>query len=426
MKKKLINPANPKKKHRPLLRALLEQTSDSTQGWQEATYYQITYKKKKIKVALTSTVIQRESKNGGARYEAIDSTPLGKGSFGVVYPINATIRMTHDDVLIKHKPYGKRRIAKQRPHTYRTMDDAVKEYNLTEKTPHSHAKYPVTFNHHIYSVSRRMEGRELFDILNDDLTGVRKLTIKERLMLSKSLIEALQTQVFDAGLVHRDLKPENIIVDVMQNLVGTIDFGLAKLNDAEMLNDSVGSMSYVSPEVLLDLGTTQQSDIYGMGRILALLWRVNLDSYDPDIKSLERLKMAEKNDYSGLFQGIKGEINPKAARIIKEIIHQMTAFKPLNRGSLNEVFDLFNTAEKLQFPEQVTSIFKTNPEGEHNNNSHKKVTNLKAEKSLSLEDAPVIKPKKKKWGGFFFKSSKKEEAPVMKPEKGPGPPTDRF
>ncbi|ASQ47486.1 protein kinase domain-containing protein [Legionella clemsonensis] len=413
MKKKLINPVNPKKKHLPLLKALLEQTSDNTQGWHESNYYQITYKKKKIKVALTNTVIKRESKKGENRYEAIDSTPLGKGAYGIVYPVQVTMKFAEKELIIKEKPFGKRRIVKQRPYNTKTMDDAVNEYTLTRMTPHSHPKIPVRFGAHIYSISRRMEGRELFDIINDDLTGARKLTIAERFMLSKHLIEALQTQVFAADLVHRDLKPENIMVELSEGLIGTIDFGLAKINNTYVDNDAVGSPLYVSPEVLLGRGTTQQSDIYSLGRILALLWHTDLASYDTRLNGKQLLKVARNNDYSHLFHNIT-ELDEKAALTIKRIIEGMTAYAPAARMSLEKALIKFNKAENLQFPDikqkaspsdmTRTAITKTpNLLGAH----------LKEEEPQEKE--PLLeKPKQKKWG-WFFKTSKEE--PTITPQK---------
>ncbi|OCH99475.1 hypothetical protein A8135_07270 [Legionella jamestowniensis] len=420
MKKKLINPAKPKKKHLPLLKALLEQTSDNTQGWHESNYYQIIYKKKKIKVALTNAIIKRESKKGGSRYEAIDATPLGKGSYGVVYPVNVTIKFTESELIFKEKSYGKRRIVKQRPYSTKTMDDAINEYILTSMTPHSHPKSPVKFGQHIYSVSRRMEGRELFDILNDDLSGKHKLTLEERFMLSKRLIEALQTQVVAAGLVHRDLKPENIIVELSEGLVGTIDFGLAKIDNSLADDDAVGSPLYVSPEVLLGRGTTQQSDIYGLGRILALLWRTDLTSYDTSLNGRQLLQVARNNHYH-LFDGIEAGLNKKAALTIKKVIEGMTAYDPAGRMSLNKAFLKFEKAEGFQFPKEIQRT--TSPglfqNAKNNNVLNEFKTDLKEEQSQDIEEVPLAKPKKKKWS-LFFKTTK-EEKPLITTKKEQGP-----
>ncbi|WED42906.1 protein kinase domain-containing protein [Legionella cardiaca] len=413
---KLINSTNPKKKHLPLLQALFQQADDSRQGFGESKFYYVNYKNKKIKVALTHTIIKRQSKKGGNRYEVIDSTPLGKGSYGVVYPIKATIKIAEETLVVKHKAHGKRRVVKQRLHSTKTMDEAVNEYIITHMTPHSHPKYPVVYGHHIYSVSRRMEGRELFDIINDDFLHKQELTLKQRFELSIRLIEALQTQVFDAGLVHRDLKPENIIVDMDEGLVGTIDFGLAKIGEGYVNNDAVGSPLYVSPEVFQGSGTTQLSDVYGLGRILALLWRVDLTSYDTNLTASQLYTNAKKNNYSNLFVGIKSTLEPEVALIIQEIIEGMTAFNPKNRLDLKGALTKFHTAQNLQFPKSTTNAI-INVSADEDSMPF----NTNTIKIAKNEPTPNPPKKTKKWG-LFFKASKKEELSMLpkEEEKKPG------
>ena len=59
------------------------------------------------------------------------------------------------------------------------------------------------------------------------------------------------------NLVHRDLKPDNIVLSYSEdkNLfedlqLKLVDFGLASINNDNMLEDTVGTPYYIAPEIL--------------------------------------------------------------------------------------------------------------------------------------------------------------------------------
>lgn len=84
-----------------------------------------------------------------------------------------------------------------------------------------------------------------------------------------------------AGIIHRDLKPENIFLKdrgAEGPLVKLVDFGLAKICDAEIGGDPsrkltttgmiFGTPQYMSPEQCLSRPTDHRADIYAIGCIL--------------------------------------------------------------------------------------------------------------------------------------------------------------
>lgn len=69
--------------------------------------------------------------------------------------------------------------------------------------------------------------------------------------------------------MHRDLKPENI--KIYHRQIKLLDFGFAcELPHGEktVLHDSVGTPSYMSPEMLQRKNYTSNSDIWSLGVVL--------------------------------------------------------------------------------------------------------------------------------------------------------------
>lgn len=71
-------------------------------------------------------------------------------------------------------------------------------------------------------------------------------------------------------VIHRDIKPSNIFIaenDTLGNLVKVLDFGIAKLRQAEAQQTDcfMGTLAYASPEQMEGQNLDQRSDIYSLG-----------------------------------------------------------------------------------------------------------------------------------------------------------------
>ncbi|WP_326594947.1 serine/threonine-protein kinase [Streptomyces sp. NBC_01803] len=87
--------------------------------------------------------------------------------------------------------------------------------------------------------------------------------------LAEGLARAL-TAIHAAGVTHRDLKPSNVLLTLDGPRV--IDFGIARAAEASMATRtgvSVGSPGYMAPEQVRGERSTEASDVFGLGAVLA-------------------------------------------------------------------------------------------------------------------------------------------------------------
>lgn len=117
--------------------------------------------------------------------------------------------------------------------------------------------------HTAYLVMEYVQGHTLRDIINE------KGALPPRLALAliDPVVEGLAA-AHSAGFVHRDVKPENVLIaDDGRIKVG--DFGLARAVTASTSTGTlIGTVAYISPELVMGQPADARSDIYSVGIML--------------------------------------------------------------------------------------------------------------------------------------------------------------
>lgn len=74
----------------------------------------------------------------------------------------------------------------------------------------------------------------------------------------------------ERGVVHRDLKPANVRIDLASGRLKLVDFGVARLQDAEVTRTGVtlGTPAYMAPEQLTGAPADARTDTYALGVML--------------------------------------------------------------------------------------------------------------------------------------------------------------
>lgn len=122
-----------------------------------------------------------------------------------------------------------------------------------------------------YLVMELLEGKTL----TDELEEKERLTIARSIEILTPVCDVL-AEAHRIGIIHRDIKPDNIFLHQAKDgeIVKVVDFGLAKVLDAEkgsdfkamtMAGKIVGTPVYTAPERFFDKPYDGRADIYSLG-----------------------------------------------------------------------------------------------------------------------------------------------------------------
>jgi serine/threonine-protein kinase len=162
-----------------------------------------------------------------------------------------------------------RRVAIKVMHDHLADDESFKQRFIQEARSAARLAHPNVVNvfdqgqdaDSAYLVMEYLPGITLRDLLQE----YGSLTAEQTLDISEAVLSGLAA-AHKAGIVHRDLKPENVLLaDDGRIKIG--DFGLARAATANTATGAalLGTVAYLSPELVTRGVADTRSDIYAVG-----------------------------------------------------------------------------------------------------------------------------------------------------------------
>ncbi|HLP23264.1 MAG TPA: Stk1 family PASTA domain-containing Ser/Thr kinase, partial [Microbacteriaceae bacterium] len=165
-----------------------------------------------------------------------------------------------------------RRVAIKTMHAHLADDSAFAQRFIQEARSAARLAHPNVVNvfdqgedgETAYIVMEYLPGITLRELLKD----YRRLTPEQALDIMESVLSGLAA-AHRAGIVHRDLKPENVML-ADDGRIKLADFGLARAASAATATGQalLGTIAYLSPELISRGVADARSDIYALGIML--------------------------------------------------------------------------------------------------------------------------------------------------------------
>jgi beta-lactam-binding protein with PASTA domain/serine/threonine protein kinase len=170
-----------------------------------------------------------------------------------------------------------------------------------------------------YLVMEYIKGHTLRDVIN----AKGALPPRLALALIDPVVEGLGA-AHAAGLIHRDVKPENVLIaDDGRIKVG--DFGLARaVTTSTSTGALIGTVAYLSPELVLGKQADARSDIYSVG-IMLYEMITGQQPFDGDVP----IQVAYQH-VNGTV-GLPSALVPGLAAEVDELVQWCTSNDPENR-----------------------------------------------------------------------------------------------
>ncbi|MEE9097867.1 Stk1 family PASTA domain-containing Ser/Thr kinase [Pseudarthrobacter phenanthrenivorans] len=202
------------------------------------------------------------------------------------------------------------------------LDRLGREAKAAARLSHPHVVGVLDQGHDgntAYLVMEYIKGHTLRDLLRD--RGA--LTPRLALALIDPVVEGLGA-AHAAGFIHRDVKPENVLIaDDGRIKIG--DFGLARaVTSSTSTGALLGTLAYISPELVLGKPADARSDVYSVGIMLyeMLTGRQPFEGEVPVQVAYQHVN-GTVGPPSLLVPGLAGEVD--------ELVQWCTANDPENR-----------------------------------------------------------------------------------------------
>jgi serine/threonine protein kinase len=295
---------------------------------------------------------------------------LGRGAFGEAW-------------IVQKKETGKMSVMKLINTTKVKLDKIHQEINALQKISGEHCG-SNSYCFEEWFINYNTDKTTEFAIVTNYLENANELTkfmynldLPNILFVIQRLLEQLQT-FHNIGLTHNDIKPENIILQIINDTIKNclfIDFGLGCLDDNCKYT---GTIMYMAPEVLKNLGkvTTldnlKRADIFSLGVVFYRLLNgkfpypniLDFNYYNPETENFDSetdsdLELSkQKNLHIGsniyqLYTYYQNNIIPPSDYAnsllhkdtisnLNNMVNLMLTTNFINRPDINELTRIFN------------------------------------------------------------------------------------
>ena len=202
------------------------------------------------------------------------------------------------------------------------LDRLSREARSAAKLSHPHVVGVLDQGHDgrtAYLVMEYIKGHTLRDVIREK----GALSPRLALALIDPVVEGLGS-AHAAGLIHRDVKPENVLIaDDGRIKIG--DFGLARaVTTTTSTGTLIGTVAYLSPELVLGQPADARSDIYSTG-IMLFEMLTGKQPYDGDVP----IQVAYQHANSTVAP--PSSLVPGLATEVDELVQWCTAKDPEKR-----------------------------------------------------------------------------------------------
>ncbi|MCA9922381.1 MAG: protein kinase [Anaerolineales bacterium] len=146
-----------------------------------------------------------------------------------------------------------------------------------------------------------------------------------------------------AGIIHRDIKTDNILIKKLHKPIRPeepplrailTDFGLAKLSESKIRTDSrllMGTLPYISPELLQGQPPSLQSDLYALG---VVLYECVTGQMPFNVRTLEAAVQRVPKDPPIRPRTIRGDVTDELETIVLKLLEKEPARRYLSSEEL--------------------------------------------------------------------------------------------
>ena len=208
-------------------------------------------------------------------------------------------------------------------------DDVDEDDDDDEKAKNSREKEKTTVALFLEYLPFKLKDVLKSDIMNDTLRV--KICIEVAFGMKR---------LHQSGMIHRDLKIDNIMLNwILEAKI--IDFDLVHIDDKDegSLTKGVGTLDYMSPEMLNKGKYDNKTDVYSYGIVVFVLLTGRLPKQNLTDKMNKKPIKFPRHSSSLTAEGI-------------ELINKCTAFEPKDRPSFSEILEMIEN-KKFKLAKEV-------------------------------------------------------------------------